>query len=107
MLLLALFIGLYTPVHHVDTIERNHFYDERGKEVFEQWIFRDDGDIVDWRMKNTQRLTKSKDGWLMALSEGDKVILVQAEKMTETHTQYDPELAERQKLPKEKRRGIR
>lgn len=113
-MLLAILLSLITTgtqVHHVDVIERNHFHDERGREVFEQWIFREwkDGElsVVDWRMKKDQQLTKNKDGWLMALSDGDKVILVQADKMTETFTQYDPELAAREKLPKERRRGIR
>lgn len=105
-----------TAEDRVDLIEVNHFYDEHGKHVFDQIIF------YDWCSKDCRhhvrawRLLKkpaqlpfrnwSQGDYVAVWHEGDVLRRVRAASIRESWTQYDPELVEREFLPKEKRRDL-
>lgn len=100
----------------VDLVEVNHFYDDQGRHVFDQVIFYDWADghgrhmVRAWRLvKNPSQLPQRnwKDGTYAALwYDNDVLRKVQAKSMRESWTQYDPELVEREYLPKEKRKDL-
>ena len=100
----------------VDLIEINHFYDEHGRLVFDQVIFydwsQDDARYMvrAWRLvKNPAQLPQRdwKDGGYAAVwQDGDLMRHVRAKSFRETWTQYDPELIEREFLPKERRKEL-
>lgn len=120
-----------------DSIEVNHFYDEQGRLVFDQLIFRvwcpiyevnvcqdwyllkrsrfDEGEEVraKWKKDNPELHYVAK--WVPEYTlydnkilwwHGDKPTIVYYKTIYETWTQYDPELLDREILPKEKRIGI-
>jgi hypothetical protein len=101
----------------VDLIEVNHFFDEQGRLVFDQVIFYDwSGDhsrymVRDWRLvKNASQLPQRDwqcGGYLAVWQDGEVMRRVGSEAMRETWTQYDPELVEREYLPKDERRKLR
>ena len=110
------------PIEHVaqdrvDLVEVNHFYDEQGKLVFDQIIFYDwseaDGryNVRAWRLlkSNAQVPYRNwRQGDFVAVwHDGDILRKVQATSFRESWTQYDPELVEREYLPKERRRELR
>ncbi len=93
----------------VDVIEVNHFIDSStGKETFKQYIFRDydgtDFAICDWRLAKGRSLTKCGEVWRAHLMDLGKMQSVEAASIVETWTDYDPELAERERVPQNKRR---
>lgn len=101
----------------VDAIELNHFYDERGKLVFEQAIFwawrcRDcyDHEVVAWRLvklpAHRPRYSCWRNEWDMIFHDGDTLRRVRTPFFYETWGQDDPELYQRELLPKERRRGL-
>lgn len=101
----------------VDLIEVNHFFDEQGRLVFDQVIFYD-WSVTDarfqvraWRLlKSPKQLPRRdwKQGDYIAIwYDGEQLRKVRARALHETWTQYDPELIEREFLPKEKRRELR
>jgi hypothetical protein len=101
----------------VDLVEVNHFYDDLGRHVFDQIIF------YDWSPEHCRHLVRAwrmvkkpnqfpqrnwTDGSYTALwNDGEILREVRAATMRESWTQYDPELIEREILPKEKRRELR
>lgn len=101
----------------VDLMEVNHFYDEQGRLVFDQVIFYDWSPehsrymVRAWRLvKNPTQLPERdwrEGGYLAVWQDGEVVRRVQAPSMRESWTQYDPELAEREYLPKERRKELR
>lgn len=101
----------------VDLIEVNHFYDEQGRLVFDQVIFyewspeQNRYHVRAWRLlKSPAQLPRKnwKQGDFLAIwQDGDLLRKVRARNIHETWTQYDPELVEREFLPKEKRRELR
>jgi hypothetical protein len=100
----------------VDLMEVNHFYDDQGRHVFDQVIFYDWAEghgrhmVRAWRLvKNPAQLPQRnwKDDTYTALWHDNEVLRkVQAKSMRESWTQYDPELAEREYLPKERRKEL-
>jgi hypothetical protein len=100
----------------VDLIEVNHLYDDKGGLVFDQVIFYNwcgkkcRYEVCDYRLlkksaqlpKRNWRLKKYEAVW----HDGDLLRRVTAPSFRETWTRYDPELAERDNLPKEKRAGL-
>ena len=100
----------------VDLIEVNHFYDDQGRHVFDQVIFYDWEDSHSRHMVRAWRLVKNpaqlpqrnwKDGTYVSIwYDNDVLRKVQAKSMRESWTQYDPELVEREYLPKEKRKDL-
>lgn len=101
----------------VDLIEVNHFYDEQGRLVFDQLLFYDwshnDGryQLRAWRMvKNNSQLPHRNwqtGDYVATWQDGDVLRKISAPTTRESWTQYDPELTEREFLPKEKRRELR
>ena len=108
----------------VDLIELNHFYDEQGRLVFDQVIFYDWSatdaryNVRAWRLvKNAAQLPQRD--WASALSgvpaggysamwqDGEQIRHIYSKSIRETWTQYDPELLEREYLPKERRKELR
>ena len=104
-------------VDRVDLIELNHFYDEQGKQVFDQIIFYDWSatrgryNVLAWRLLKHSSQLPVRDwstGDFVTVWQDNAVLReVRAETMRESWTQYDPELIERSFLPKEQRRELR
>ncbi|MGH9932122.1 MAG: hypothetical protein ACREA9_23210 [Pyrinomonadaceae bacterium] len=100
----------------VDVIERNFFYDDHGKLIFEQAIFLDWNelaareDVLAWRLiKHPSQipLPDGRGGYTSLWIDGELMREVYCRFTRETHYQYDPELAARELLPKELRRELR
>ena len=106
-----------TARESVDLIEVNHFYDEHGRLVFDQVIFYDWSssdsryNVRAWRLiKNPSQLPQrdwQAGGHAATWQDGEQIRTVRSQSIRETWTQYDPELAEREILPKEKRKELR
>lgn len=103
-LLLLAFLSLETSTNRVDVIELNHFYDStNGHEVFQQWLFWDlkDGEweLIDWRICKGEQVNNN-----LLLIDGK---VVKAGRTIESWTDWDRELAAREKTPQEKRKKLR
>ncbi|MBP63638.1 MAG: hypothetical protein CMJ62_19110 [Planctomycetaceae bacterium] len=104
-------------VDEVDLIELNHFYDDRGRLVLDQVIFYDwcvveaRFQVRDWRLLKSPAQIPRKNwrrgDFFTVWHDGDLLREVHAKGIHETWTQYDPELVEREFLPKEKRQKLR
>jgi hypothetical protein len=100
----------------VDLIEVNHFYNERGSLVFDQIIFYDwsaaEGrfHVRAWRLVKCPAQIPHRDGqrgeYVAVWSDGEVLRRVRSDSFRESWTQYDPELLEREYLPKEHRREL-
>jgi hypothetical protein len=97
----------------VGAIERNFYYDEEGRLVFEQVIFCDivagEEEVAAWRLIKDPCIIPKRDwqgGWVATWMDADTVRQVRTGSVRESWTQYDPELVAREKLPNEKRRGL-
>jgi hypothetical protein len=100
----------------VDLIEVNNFYGLDGKYVWTQNVFYDwDYDdarynVVAWRIaKSSDQLPTrnwSHGAYVVTWNDGEVLRSVKAEAFRTTDTQYDPELVEREYLPKEFRREL-
>jgi hypothetical protein len=104
------------PRDRVDLIEINHFHDEQGRLVFEQVLFyewsahQERHQVLAWRLLKTSAQRPRHDlatGDYIALwNDGETLREVRAGAFRETWTQYDPELVDREFLPKERRREL-
>lgn len=100
----------------VDLIEVNHFYDEKGRLVFDQILFYDwepirgRYDVRAWRLLKKPTQVPRRDWrsrkFVAVWHDGEILREVEAETVRESWTQYDPELIEREHLPKDKRRDL-
>jgi len=101
----------------VDLIELNHFYDEHGRLVFDQVIFYD-WSVADtrynvraWRLVKNPAQLPQRDwkygGYSAMWQDGEQIRHIYSKSIRETWTQYDPELLEREYLPKERRKELR
>jgi hypothetical protein len=118
---------------HVDIIHLNHFYDDNGNLVFDQVIFKrwdsERPQVVDWRLIR-DGVPMPVGEWIAKVGTWEGVWPsvepssyghlyrcywmdgtqglreVTATSLEEDWTQYDPELVERELLPKEKRSGL-
>lgn len=100
----------------VDLIELNHFYDEQGRLVFDQVIFYDWSsecaryNVRAWRLVKTTAQLPQRDwgsgGYVAMWQDGEQFRRLQSKHFCETWTQYDPELHEREHLPKERRHEL-
>lgn len=111
MWLLVILAGGLEPAattDHFAAIEHNSYFDENGKHVFDQFIYRSHEAIVDWRLCKCadQIPTGRKAIWF----DGTCLRKVSATSVYHTWTQAgvtgDPELEERKELPKEQRREL-
>lgn len=103
-------------VDQVDVIETNHFYDDQARHVFDQLVFyewsrRDSRyQICDWRLIKSPTQVPQKDEkrnlYTVTWHDGQVLRQVRAISVRETWTQFDPELIERQFLPKEWRKEL-
>ena len=103
-------------VDAVDQIEVNHFFDDAGELVFSQLIFYDWSasesrfQVVDWRLLKASAQRPTRDlvngGYYLLWHDGEVTRRVEAPAHRETFTQHDPELRERDYLPKHLRRGL-
>ncbi len=101
----------------VDVIEINHFYDEHGKLVFDQVLYfewapaQSRYNVRAWRLLKSPAQVPQKDwrhgDYVATFYDGDVLRKIRATSVRETWTQYDPELIEREYLPKERRRELR
>ena len=124
MKILALLLVSLNPVEltatdRVDVAESNRFYDFEGREVFHQIIYwgwcpdHERYQVVAWRMVKggdesyIPRRDWSGGGYAATWVDGDVIRRVRADSFRESWTQYDPELAEREWYPKERRRELR
>lgn len=109
--LLLSIIPLDMPVRDsVDIVEVNAFYDENGKEVFQQLIWWNWNrsecrfDVCDWRLvKNPKQIPLHGTS---VFWDGQVLREVSARSVRRTWKQYDPELTERATLPKEQRKEL-
>jgi hypothetical protein len=100
----------------VDLIEANHFYDDAGVLVFSQRIFRDWDARANRFQVRAWRLLKFTGQWPtrnwltgryeIIWHDGEITRRVEARAYRETWTQHDPEMRERDYLPKEQRRRL-
>lgn len=98
-----------------EVIEHNGFYDDQGHLVFDQLIFYDWSpersryQVRAWRLLKAQsQLPEFVNGqWRCQWLDGETTRCVTAPSYRRTWTQFDPELAERDVYPKEKRRELR
>lgn len=100
----------------VDLVEVNHFYDEHGRLVFDQIIFYDwcssqsRYNVRAWRLLKTPtqipHRSREHGGFIAVWYDGEDLRKVKADAIRESWTQHDPELAEREYLPKEQRREL-
>ena len=101
----------------VDLIELNHFYDEHGRFIFDQIIFYDWStaesryNVRAWRMVKSPSHLPQRDwrlgGYVVFWQDAEVIRRVRSASFRETWTQYDPELVEREHLPKERRKDLR
>ena len=120
-LVLATVLFCAVPVNDVaresvDLIELNHFYDEHGRLVFDQIIFYDWSNeearynVRAWRLvKNPAQLPQrdwQRSGYAAIWQDGEQLRHIYSKSVRETWTQYDPELVEREYLPKERRKEL-
>lgn len=117
LLLLAILPRDTTVRESVDLIELNHFYDEHGRLVFDQVIFydwsagEDRYNVRAWRLIKNHSQIPLRDwrhgGYEARWHDGEQLRQIRSKLIRETWTQYDPELVEREYLPKERRKELR
>jgi len=103
-------------VDSVDVVEVNHFFDDEARHVFDQLIFRDwDAQanrfqVRAWRLiKGDSQLPSrnwSTGGYIVIWHDGEVARRVEAKAYRESWSQHDPEMREREYLPKEQRRRL-
>lgn len=109
-ILLLLAIGPEPPVQieHVDQIETNHYYDDSGKHVFTQRIFwtlyGEKQAVLDFRIVKDDR--NYPVGTTFSWNDNGVIREVHGRTKNTTHTQFDPEQWDRERLPKDCRREL-
>lgn len=100
----------------VDVVEINHYYDSKGHLVFDQVVYYDFDFATarhqtrDWRLKKSEWQVPQKN-WRTGkhvarwLDNGTRRT-VEANEVRETWTNFDPEIVERDYVPREKRIGL-
>lgn len=116
LLLIASISQEQTTVDHCDLLEINHYYND-DRLVFTQYIFYEWDErnarhqVMGWRIESAMKGVAVNRDWkndryYVAWRENDKIREVWASLFTETWTTFDPELLERDYLPRERRRGL-
>lgn len=101
--------------HRVATIELNHVFERlpsHDRHVLSQWIFwgqyPEGLHVVDWRMRKGQWLHSRRGrGHMLIWHEGGRHFRVHSKSYRQTRTLYDPEVLDRDKFHKDKRRLIK
>ena len=112
-------IGSASCSETVDLIERNGFFDRKGKLCFEQVIFweftRTSGrtEVRSWRivcdndLHNRRPVKSEATGlWVSEWTEQGKRYRIVSRQYRESVSQIDPEVIDRKKLPDELRKGL-
>lgn len=98
-----------------DVLEANSFYDEQGRLVFDQLIAwdwcHDRHQVRAWRMIKGPSMWPERDwergGYSVLWQDGEVIRMLWADSYRRTWTQYDPELVDRDYLPRDRRRELR
>jgi len=100
-----------------DLTEVNHYFDEHGRIVFDQLIWWDWNhnarrfECRDWRLAKQPSQLPCRDwdrgGYVTTWQDGEQMRIVRSRDFRETWLQFDPELYDRELLPKECRRVLR
>lgn len=115
MIAVLLMLATYAaPMPSVDRIEVNHYHDAKCKHVFTQLVFWDWSeqrrryDIREWRLmkRETMQPRKINGRYVCRWTEDGCLREVTAASCSETWTQRDPELIEREYLSEEQRKPI-
>lgn len=96
------------------SIEINALYDDAGREVFTQAIFREATETGEqvraWRLVKSTTVMPQKNWrtgrYEMLWHDGDTLRRIEARAVRYTFSQHDPELRERDTLPKHERREL-
>lgn len=96
-LLLAFLPALSQPTYRVDRLEVNHVYSDDATPCFAQLLFIDWMGVQGWCMREKAIIGKGK----VYLKDGT---VIRFDRFEETHTQYDKELADRERIPVDQRR---
>lgn len=99
---------------YVDMVEVNHFFDKQGRLIFDQVIFWEWNSsesrfhVRAWRLVKSPSQIPRRDGQLhrCCWHDGEVFREVTCRHVSETWTQYDPELLERNILPQDRRRDL-
>ena len=104
------------PCNRVDLMEVNHFHDDHGRLVFDQVIFYEWSpqqgrhQVQAWRLLKNSHQRPRRDyptgDYVATWQDGETLREVRSATVRESWTQYDPELVEREHLPKEKRKEL-
>lgn len=99
-----------------DLVEWNHFFSEYGKPVFVQLIWYEyrpvEGEyrVRAWKLAKYESQRPIRDhrtgDWVTTWTDGETFREIRADAFRESWTQYDPELHDRDFLPKEQRRDF-
>jgi hypothetical protein len=92
-------------------IELNHVYDGCGNHTLSQWIFWDwtgyRKQVADWCHAGSTKSFRRGNSLLLFSHYKSRFIRVRCREITETWTQHDPEIEDREFFPEVMRRGIR
>lgn len=104
------------PVHHffADCVELNSYFGSDGVRNLSQLIWwdwhmgRQEYGVVAWMMAkhDNHRPTRHRNGWRTIYWTGQGMFVITAASRRITWTQYDPEILDRAKTPREGRRGF-
>ena len=105
------------PEDRCDVAEINHFFDENGRLVFDQWIYycwcdhAERHQVIAWRLHKVPDQWPRRDfdrgGWRVIWMDAEQQLrYVRIGNVKETWGQEDPELVERKELAREHRREL-
>src|SRR5690349_22393722 len=89
----------------VETIEVNRVFTYEGEPNLSQVIFWGKRDVIAWRMNNEGKLNPT--GKVLYFMDQGVVRCIMARTVVESWTQFDVEVAQRDYLPANERRGLR
>lgn len=117
--LLALFLGddpdATIRTICVDRIEHNHFYDDSGRLTLKQYIAwsrhpaDDQIHVMFWILDKDEKISWTRhmdNSWSTIIEKENQFFRIKAGVKYESHTIYDPELRDRELLPKHERHGF-
>ena len=106
--LLAILPQPWVATDEVFQLERNHFHDCQGQLVFIQLIGRErDYHVRFWILEKENRVQKDvTSGYILRFDDNGILREIRSPNYYETFTQEDPELLDRDLLPKEQRRPL-
>lgn len=98
-------------VEYCASVNDNRFFDTEGRQVFRQAIFEENLEPIRyvraWRMWKYEPPVYQRGYWHWAWMDGEVMRRVVSPIRIQSHTQYDPELHDRQFLHKEQRTDLR